>query len=445
MKRLIETALLDWKNRKNKMPLLVYGARQVGKTTTIVAFGKAHYTNTVTFNFESNAQLAAIFDKDLNPLRIISELEILSGKSIHKKNTLLFFDEIQACPNALTSLKYFCEQAHGYHVIAAGSLLGVVLNRKRTKTKEKNGYTDDAGSVSFPVGKVEILTMYPMTFEEFLFSVNSALMDAIQKGYEKNIPLSEPLHEKALDFYRDYLYVGGMPKAVAEYADRCDEDYIRIRQNEILSLYSSDMAKYTTQSEQIKTAAIYDSIPSQLAKENKKFQYSMIGSHARATSYEIGMSWLKLAGLVIISTKAREGKMPLAFYADNLSYKIYMSDIGLLNAKSNTPKNLVLSDRVSAEAKGAMTENYVAQELAANGHTIYYWESSGKAEIDFVIQLGDNAVPIEVKSSDNVRAKSLKQFIGKYSPTYSIRVSTRKFGFENKIKSVPLYAVFCIR
>lgn len=445
MKRLIETALLDWKNRKNKMPLLVYGARQVGKTTTIVAFGKAHYTNTVTFNFESNAQLAAIFDKDLNPLRIISELEILSGKSIHKKNTLLFFDEIQACPNALTSLKYFCEQAHGYHVIAAGSLLGVVLNRKRTKTKEKNGYADDAGSVSFPVGKVEILTMYPMTFEEFLFSVNSALMDAIQKGYEKNIPLSEPLHEKALDFYRDYLYVGGMPKAVAEYADRCDEDYIRIRQNEILSLYSSDMAKYTTQSEQIKTAAIYDSIPSQLAKENKKFQYSMIGSHARATSYEIGMSWLKLAGLVIISTKAREGKMPLAFYADNLSYKIYMSDIGLLNAKSNTPKNLVLSDRVSAEAKGAMTENYVAQELAANGHTIYYWESSGKAEIDFVIQLGDNAVPIEVKSSDNVRAKSLKQFIGKYSPTYSIRVSTRNFGFENKIKSVPLYAVFCIR
>ncbi|MCL1885480.1 MAG: ATP-binding protein [Dehalococcoidia bacterium] len=445
MKRLIETALLDWKNRKNKMPLLVYGARQVGKTTTIVAFGKAHYTNTVTFNFESNAQLAAIFDKDLNPLRIISELEILSGKSIHKKNTLLFFDEIQACPNALTSLKYFCEQAHGYHVIAAGSLLGVVLNRKRTKTKEKNGYADDAGSVSFPVGKVEILTMYPMTFEEFLFSVNSALMDAIQKGYEKNIPLSEPLHEKALDFYRDYLYVGGMPKAVAEYADRCDEDYIRIRQNEILSLYSSDMAKYTTQSEQIKTAAIYDSIPSQLAKENKKFQYSMIGSHARATSYEIGMSWLKLAGLVIISTKAREGKMPLAYYADNLSYKIYMSDIGLLNAKSNTPKNLVLSDRVSAEAKGAMTENYVAQELAANGHTIYYWESSGKAEIDFVIQLGDNAVPIEVKSSDNVRAKSLKQFIGKYSPTYSIRVSTRNFGFENKIKSVPLYAVFCIR
>ena len=443
MKRLIEAKLLNWKGRESKMPLLIYGARQVGKTTTIFEFGKTHYVNIVTLNFESSAQLAAVFDKDLNPERIVTELERLSAQSIHKKNTLIFFDEVQVCPNGLTSLKYFCEQALEYHIVAAGSLLGVALNRN--KGKKKNGEDDDKHRVSFPVGKVEILTMYPMTFEEFLLSVNSFLLTAIRESYANDTPLSAPLHEKALELYRTYLYMGGMPKAVSEYMEKRDYDYIRICQNEIVSLYSDDMAKYTTQSEQIKIAAVYDSIPSQLARENKKFQYSLIGSHARAASYEIGLSWLKSAGLVLNSTKIREGRMPLACYADNLCYKIYMSDVGLLNAKSNAPKNLVISDALGGEAKGAMTENYVAQELTANGHTIYYWESGGKAEIDFVIQLGDYIVPIEVKSADNVQSKSLKQFVGKYSPVYSIRVSAKNFGFENNIKSVPLYAVFCIR
>ena len=446
MKRLIEAKLLDWKNRNNKMPLLVYGARQVGKTTTIVDFAKLYYANALIFNFESSARLASIFERDLNPNRIIVELESLSGKSIQKGSTLLFFDEIQACPNALTSLKYFYEQAPEYHIIAAGSLLGVTVNRKGKQTNVMNGDIYDGCKVSFPVGKVETLTMYPMTFEEFLILVNLPLLNAIRDSYKSNMCLPEPLHEKALELYRIYLYVGGMPRAVYEYTEnQNDDDYIRIRQNEILSLYSADMAKYTTQSEQVKIAAIYDSIPSQLAKENRKFQYSVIGSYARAASYEIGMSWLKSSGLVINSTKVHEGKMPLAYYTDNLSYKIYMSDIGLLNAKSNAPRTLVLSGRLAGEAKGAMTENYVAQELTANGHTIYYWESNGKAEMDFVIQLGDDVVPIEVKSADNVMAKSLKQFAAKYAPAYSIRVSAKNFGFENKIKSVPLYAVFCIR
>jgi predicted AAA+ superfamily ATPase len=438
MKRLIEIKLLEWKRRPDKMPLLVYGARQVGKTTTVFNFGKTHYANTAVFNFENNEPLAAIFDKDLNPARILTELEIMSGQSIVKGGTLLFFDEVQACPNALTSLKYFCEQAPEYHIIAAGSLLGVALNRKDKKT-------DDGRKVSFPVGKVNILTMYPMSFEEFLSAVNPHLLTAIQERYAGNSPLSEPLHEKALELYRTYLYVGGMPKAVSEYIEKNDYDFVRIRHNEILSLYSSDTAKYTTQSEQIKINAVYNSIPWQLAKENKKFQYSLIGSYARAASYEVGLTWLKSAGLILQSTKTREGKAPLAYYVDSLSYKVYLSDVGLLNAKGNAPKNLVLAGGLGGEARGAMTENYVAQELTANGHTVYYWESGGKAEIDFVLQLGDGIVPVEVKAADNVQSKSLKQFIGKYNPPYSIRISAKNFGFENNIKSVPLYAVFCVK
>ena len=444
MERLIEAKLLDWKQRLDKMPLLISGARQVGKTTTIFEFGKTHYANIAVLNFENNEPLAAIFDKDLNPARIVFELESLSGQSITKESTLIFFDEVQDCPNALTSLKYFCEQAPGYHIIAAGSLLGVALNRNKKKKKNDDGEYDTR-TVSFPVGKVDILTMYPMTFEEFLSSVNPHLLSAIIESYTHNAPLSQPLHEKALELYRTYLYVGGMPKAVLEHIEKQDYDFVRIRQNEILSLYSSDMVKYTTQSEQIKINAVYNSIPRQLAKENKKFQYSIIGSHARAASYEIGLAWLKSAGLVINSTKAREGKMPLAYYVDSLSYKAYMSDVGLLNAKSNAPKNLVLSGGIGGGAKGAMTENYVAQELTANGHTVYYWESDGKAEVDFVIQLGDDIVPVEVKAADNVQSKSLKIFVSKFSPAYSIRVSSKNFGFENGIKSVPLYAAFCIR
>ncbi|MDR0696362.1 MAG: ATP-binding protein [Christensenellaceae bacterium] len=440
MKRLIESKLFDWKNRKDKMPLLIYGARQVGKTTTIFNFGKTNYANTVVFNFENNEPLATIFDKDLNPIRIIIELERLSGQSITKGSTLVFFDEVQACPNALTSLKYFCEQAPDYHIIAAGSLLGVALSFNKNKGKDN----DDKGKGSFPIGKVEILTMYPMTFEEFLITVNPHLLNAVKECYAMNLPLLQPLHEKALELYRNYLFIGGMPKAVLEYIEKQDYDFVRIRQSEILSFYSADMAKYTTQSEQRKITTVYNSIPTQLARENKKFQYSLIGSNARAATYEIGLTWLKSAGLVLNCHKAREGKMPLAYYSDLSCYKIYMSDVGLLNAKGNAPKSLVLADELSGEAKGAMTENYVAQELTANGHIIYYWESNGKAEVDFVIQLNDCVIPVEVKSADNVQSKSLKQYVEKYTPAYSIRISGKNFGFTNGIKSIPLYAVFCI-
>ncbi|MDR1940687.1 MAG: ATP-binding protein [Clostridiales bacterium] len=441
MKRLIEDKLIAWKNRPNKMPLLLFGARQVGKTTTVIDFGKAQYSNTVVFNLESNEALQNVFDGDLSPARIISELETYSGQSLQKGATLIFFDEIQACPKALTALKYFCEEAPRYHIAAAGSLLGVALNRGRKKQDDSI-----AAAVSYPVGKVEILTMFPMTFEEFLLNVNPLLSAEIKKRYESLSPLSEIAHKKALELFRAYLYTGGMPQAVFAYCEQKDLDAVRIRQNEIHALYSLDMAKYTTAAEQIKIKAIYASVPAQLAKENKKFQYSLIKSGARAAAYEEGLEWLAAAGLIIKCGKAGAGRLPLSSYIDLQSYKIYLSDVGLLNAKGNIPKNIVLTQSgLGGEAKGAMTENYVAQELVAGGHTIAYWESQGKAEVDFLIQTEDGVIPVEVKAQTNTQAKSLKEYVCKFDPKYSIRISAKNFGFENDIKSIPLYAVFCLK
>ena len=443
MKRLIEDSLLEWKNRDGKMPLIVFGARQTGKTTTIYEFGKAHYSNIAVFNFEASEKLAAIFEGDLNPSRIVNDLEIFSGQSINQ-GTLVFFDEVQHCPKALTSLKYFSERAPGYNVIAAGSLLGVAVNRRETG---KNGNTmAEENGVSFPVGKVEILTMYPMNFEEFLQAANPYLLNTIKECYESNLPLSETSHDKALELYRSYLFTGGMPRVVADYLEKKDADFVRIKQNEILVLYTADMAKYTTAAEQVKIAAIYDSIPSQLAKENRKFQYAIVGSGVRAASYETGLDWLKNAGLVLKCDKTREGKISLKSYVDMLSYKVYFSDVGLLNAKAAVPRNVLLTGSgYGGETKGAMTENYVAQELVFNGHPLYYWESNGRAEMDFLLQSSEGVIPVEVKAAENVQSKSLKEFIKRYAPPYSIRVSARNFGFENNIKSVPLYAVFCIK
>jgi len=442
MKRLIENKLTDWKNREKKMPLLIFGARQTGKTTTIYEFGKTCFSNTVVFNFEASEKLSSVFNSDLDPRRIVRELEIFSGQSINQ-STLVFFDEIQYCPKALTSLKYFSELAPEYNIIAAGSLLGVSVNRRGAK---KNGNETSAEKgISFPVGKVEILTMYPMNFEEFLQAVNPYLLNTIKDCFKTNMPLSDSSHEKALELYRVYLFTGGMPRVVADYLEKKDFDLIRITQNEILVLYAADMAKYTSMSEQVKIAAIYDSIPSQLAKENKKFQYKIVGSGARAITYETGLDWLKNAGLVLKCEKTREGKISLKNYVDMLSYKFYFSDVGLLNAKSAVPKNIVLTGSgFGGEAKGAMTENFVAQELIFKGHPLYYWESSGKAKIDFLLQSSEGVIPIEVKSAENVQSKSLKEFVKRYSPPYSIRISAKNFGFENNIKSVPLYAVFCI-
>lgn len=431
MKRKIESKLLYWKNSQDRKPLLIYGARQVGKTYTIVDFGKKHYSDIVYFNFEGNSPLREIFDRDLDPNRIVTALEALSGRKISLGNTLIVFDEIQECEKALTSLKYFCEDAPEYHIIAAGSLLGLAINR---------------GHFSFPVGKVSMLTMYPLDFEEFLMALDCEnLVDLIKNSYENNLPLDNPIHLKILDYYYKYLAIGGMPAAINAYINKNDFDFVRIAQNEIQSSYYGDMTKYTDIKESNKIVATYRSIPSQLAKENKKFQYKLIGSGARASTYESSIEWLVTAGIVYKCNKTKSGLMPLKISEDFLSYKIYMSDVGLLSNSLGLNIASILSENLSSEAKGALAENYVMQQLAATGFEPNYWESDGKAELDFVIQTKKNVVPIECKFADNVQAKSLNVFIKKYNPNYSIRVSSKNFGLENNIKSVPLYAVFCIK
>lgn len=432
MKRLITERLLKWKNNPNKKPLVVFGARQVGKTYSILQFAKSEYADVVYFNFENNKPLSSVFEKDLDVQRILISLSALSGKQILPQKIAIIFDEIQSCPQAITSLKYFCENAPEYHIIAAGSLLGVAVNREQ---------------ISFPVGKIDSLTMYPMNFKEFLWATeNDTLLSAIEACFEGNLPMDEALHEKAMKLYRTYLLVGGMPECVKEYVQTDDFDFVRVKQNRIFSDYTSDMSKYATRAEALRNEATYNSVPSQLAKENKKFQYSTIGSKARSRVYEDSIHWLTKAGIVLRCDKVNEVKNPAEFFKDNLSFKIYLSDVGLLAAKMMLSPTTVLSDiHFAGEAKGAITENYVATQLASNDIRLYYWASESTAEVDFILQETMCVVPIECKSNDRVRSKSLNVCMQKYMPEYAIRISGKNFGFENGIKSVPLYAVFCIR
>lgn len=430
MERKITGRLDEWKRNPRRKPLLVQGARQVGKTYSVLAFGKKQYKNVVYINFESNAEAQRIFERDLDPARIIRELAALSGSTIRAKDTLIFFDEIQACEKALASLKYFSEEAGDYPVIAAGSLLGVALNRKQ---------------FSFPVGKVEMCSLYPLDFEEFLWAMGKReLAGMIRDSYHSCTSLS--LHETALELYRLYLVVGGMPGSVLQYRERQDFALLHSVQKNISAGYIADMAKYAHPQETTRIMAVFQSIPAQLAKANHKFQYRLIKNGARAALYESPLAWLRESGIVVICTRVNEGMLPLSVHEESSFFKIYMTDTGLLCAHFGIPAHLLLQRSQQLDTiKGALTENYVCFALLANGYTPHYWESGGKAEVDFVIQdKAGRIVPVEVKSSDNVRSKSLAQFMDKYHPEYAIRVSAKNFGFDNAIRSVPLYAVHCI-
>jgi len=431
MERKIEQALLVWKSKPDRMPLIIQGARQVGKTFSLLSFGKRHYTNVAYFSMEESQEIPAIFARDLNPERIVRELAAFSGTSILPGETLLIFDEIQACEQALTSLKYFYEQAPQYHVVAAGSLLGVAMKREK---------------FSFPVGKVDMLTLYPMDFEEFLWAMDQReLCGLIRQSYEGFTPLT--LHKTALDWYKTYLVVGGLPRVVREYADMRDFDFVGALQKTLNDSYIADMAKYATPQETTRIMAAWSSIPAQLAKENHKFQYRVIKSGARASEYEVALDWLRAAGMINKCVHVTEGKSPLSVYAQNEAFKIYMVDTGLLCSKFGIAPNVVMHTPHSFDGfKGALAENYICQALAANGIVPYYWTSQGKAEVDFLFQdRQGNIIPLEAKSADNVRSKSLRSYREIYEPVYSVRVSAKNFGFENGIKSVPLYAVFCLK
>lgn len=431
MERKIIEALKRWKASPKRMPLLLGGARQVGKTYTALTFGKQYYKNTAYFNMEDSSEIISIFERDLDPARIVSELSVKLGEAIYPDDTLIIFDEIQACERALTSLKYFCEKAPQYHIIAAGSLLGVALKREK---------------YSFPVGKVDMMTLYPLDFEEFLWATgHEKLCAMIQDSFSSFTPLS--LHDTALDLYKTYLVVGGMPKAVSEYVETKDFDFVTAAQKSLNDAYIADMAKYATPQDTTRIMTAWGSVPAQLSKENHKFQYKIIKSGARAYEYETAIDWLKAAGMVNICTRVREGKMPLAAFADNDSFKLYMMDTGLLCSKFSIAANVVLHSPHSFDGfKGALAENYIMQALTVNGFEPFYWSSPGKAELDFVIQdRSGNILPLEGKSADNVKAKSLRTFVSLYEPPYAIRVSAKNFGFENNIKSIPLYALFCLK
>lgn len=430
MERKMSKKLLDWKNNKEKTPLILYGARQVGKTYTILSFGKENYKNVAYINFEDNTEISKIFEQDLEVERIIKELSVKLGITILEEDTLIFFDEIQACERALTSLKYFAESKTKYHVVAAGSLLGIAINRQK---------------YSFPVGKVKMLTLYPLDFEEFLWALDKKdLANMIRQAFSEDKEFS--LHSLANEYYRLYLAIGGMPRAILEYKEKQDMDFVTAILKDVNNSYIADMAKYASPTETTKIMAVYNIISAQLAKENRKFQYKLIKSGARAYEYEIAINWLNASGIINQCTKIKEGKLPLSAFIEPESFKIYMSDVGLLCNKFGIPTNIVIVENDNMnDFKGALAENYVCNSLVQCGLKPYYWESNGKAEVDFVVQDKDgNIIPIEVKSSIHTRSKSLNVFKSLYKIPYSIRVSTKNFGFENDIKCIPLYSVFCL-
>lgn len=430
MKRKIMQQLRQWvKATVGRMPLLLYGARQVGKTYVMQELGSEQFKNTVYVNFEAEQNIRAFFDADIRANAVIRLLEQYFHTMIIPGETLIIFDEIQMCERALTSLKYFAEEAPEYHVIAAGSLLGVAINRQQH---------------SFPVGKVQMLTMYPMDFEEYLWAGNKELLaDTIREHFESNLAMPQTLHDEALNEYYKYCIVGGMPAAVAAYF--CSTPTIgqaQLRQM-LLDSYIADMTKYAKEGESVRIFAAYDSLPSQLARESKKFQYKLIKSGARASQYGDSIDWLIRAGIVNKCVKCTQGFMPPSAFLDLTAFKLYYSDTGLLSAR--TQMNLERLLGVESERfRGIYAENYVACALKSNGYELLYWESDGKAEVDFLIIRDDHVIPVECKAGDHVKAKSLNVYREKYHPHYSIRISTRNFGMVDQIRSVPLYAVFCI-
>jgi predicted AAA+ superfamily ATPase len=432
MKRKITESLLRWKSKpSDRMPLLVYGARQVGKTHIIREFGERHYKNVAYFNFETNQTVASYFSDNIEPKHILRFLETESKERIIPGETVIIFDEIQSCPRALTSLKYFNEQTPEHHIIGAGSLLGVAINREK---------------YSFPVGNVDSVTLFPLDFEEYLWALGEEMLCAeIKRAFADNEALPAALHEKSLDYYRQYLITGGMPRAVLEFVETGSLLTVPDVQNKIINDYIADMAKYATNTQSVKIRAAYNSIPIQLAKENKKFQYKLAQRGGTATIFGEAIEWLDFAGVVLKCQRIEQGMMPIAVYSDLASFKLYMSDIGLLTMKSGISQGTVLSaGEIENTFLGAVTENYVAQALRNNHYGLYYWTNEGTAELDFVLQKGDNIIAVEVKTSTRTKSRSLNMFVTKYKPAYSIRISAKNFGFENNIKSVPLYAVFCI-
>lgn len=431
MDRKIINYLKKWKESFHRKPLILQGARQVGKTYSILEFGRNYYENVAYFNFETNPKLNETFEENIAPDYLIPVLSHISNQTIVKDKTLIVFDEIQLCERALTSLKYFCEAAPEYHIIVAGSLLGIAVNREK---------------FSFPVGKVDMKTLYPMDIEEFMLALGEAeLVEQIKKCFTDNTAMPSALHDRAMELYRQYLVVGGMPECVLQYAETKDYILLRHTQETLLASYLNDMSKYNNLNEIKKTRLTYDNITVQLSKKNTRFQYKLVKKGGRASEFENAIEWLCLSGIASQVYKILQIKKPLENYRDIDSFKIYVSDTGLLCAKKDLRASdiLYMSDELN-DFKGAMAENYVNIQLLINEYKTYYWESERKAEVDFIIQRDGKIIPIEVKSADNTKAKSLKVYMDTYKPEYAIKLSAKNFAFEDNKKIIPLYAAFCI-
>jgi predicted AAA+ superfamily ATPase len=430
MKREGYTRLVEWKNSRNRKPLLLQGARQVGKTFLVNEFGNKEYAQFIYLNFEQNPGLASLFKSELNPESILHNLGLYLGKKIIAENTLLFFDEIQSIPEVLTSLKYFYEQAPEYHLIAAGSLLGVSIGKRS----------------SFPVGKVNFMTLFPMTYSEYLVAIGEELLVETIKSNPKNNALPEIVHEKLKNHLKMYLFLGGMPEVLQDYLDNKDIHSARKIQHEILEAYQRDFSKYTDKTQAIKTLEIWRSIPRQLSKENKKFKYSDVRPQARAITFEQTIEWLKNAGLINMAFNITTPKLPLSGYADFSKFKIYLHDTGLLGAMLDLPSSLIIEPtEIFSEYNGAFIENFVAQELKAVGKkALYYWTSKSDAEVDFLLNIENNIVPLEVKSGSSRKLKSLRSYAEKYKPPFVYRFSPRNFSQSGDFINLPLYAVFVL-
>ena len=417
--------LIEWKDSTKRKPLIVNGARQVGKTWLLKEFGKQYYEKVAYVNMDNNARMKELFT-DFNIEKIIQGLKIESGVNIEPNNTLIILDEVQEVPNAISSLKYFNENANEYHIIVAGSLLGIVLHE----------------GVSFPVGKVDFLNMYPLSFKEYLIAIGKEEFAKIIEN--KNEEMLKVFSEEIKRYLREYYYVGGMPEVVNDFSINKDYNSVREIQNTILKDYENDFSKHIEVKEIQRVIEIWNNFNTQLAKENKKFVFGAIKPSARASEYENAINWLISSGLLYKVNRVNDCKIPLKGYVDYSAFKLYFLDVGLLSAKNNLDaKTLIEGNKIFTEYKGSLTEQYVLQEIKANYNIdLFYWTSSSyQAEVDFLIQYKNFVIPIEVKSELNLQAKSLKSFIEKFDNEINVRTSMADYKKDGKITNIPLYAI----
>ena len=432
VQRTILRDLLDWKARKGRKPLILKGVRQCGKTYILKHFAEQCYENVAYFNFEGNSALADRFEKNLDPERIITELGILNGKRIHSSTTLIIFDEIQFCSRAITSLKYFYEKSPEYHIVCAGSLLGIALSNPS----------------SFPVGKVEFLTLRPMSFYEFLLAhKEEMLLEHLTQEAKELRPLPQIFVDKLTAILKSYYITGGMPEVVATWLDSSDIGEVERVQENILNSYELDFSKHAPRTEFPRLSAIWKSIPDQLARESGKFVYGHAKPGARAKELEDALEWLIRAGLVYKVTLVEKPFLPLSTYSKGNYFKIYMADVGLLRKMAKLPPSAILEDNVIyKEFKGALVENYVLQELANLIQDLpYYWRSGNTAEVDFLLQISGHIVPLEVKAATNIKSRSLSLYRAKFQPSLAIRCSLANLKKEGELINLPLYMIWLLK